>query len=308
MTPLHRLNFKEFELLDQDILKPILSGYDRICLSGYTFASLMSWSHVYHYKWAVIGGRSLLITTAPKNDYHKHFLQPKGLFSEHCQTEFINHLKSLDYTAKIYGVCPLFLEKHADFSSHFDIIDDPGLYNYIYRTKDLAFLQGRDYQPKRNLINQAEKLYKYTTEAITKTNISDVKNILSEIEKDILEEDINLLNEKIVLQYTLDNYSDLKQQGLLIRIEGKPTAFSIYEKLNQDTAVIHFEKALRSYKGLYQLINRETAKEIHTKGYEFINREEDLNIAGLRKAKLSYCPVNLCKTSILVLKNNDDKK
>ena len=87
-------------------------------------------------------------------------------------------------------------------------------------------------------------------------------------------------------------------------MDGKPVAFSLYEHLNPSTCVVHFEKAMREYKGLYQLVNRETAKKIYSKGCKHINREEDLGIEGLRKAKLSYHPLELCPAHALVFKND----
>jgi hypothetical protein len=105
------------------------------------------------------------------------------------------------------------------------------------------------------------------------------------------------------LDFILNHFSQFKEEGILIRVDGKPVAFSIYEPLNPSTCVVHFEKAMREYKGLYQLVNRETAKQIMSKGCKNINREEDLGIEGLRKAKLSYYPLELCPAHALVFVN-----
>ncbi len=66
-------------------------------------------------------------------------------------------------------------------------------------------------------------------------------------------------------------------------------------------AVIHFERALRSYKGLYQLLNREMAAALLAQGFELVNREEDLGDPGLRQAKLSYHPVEITMAFLLSL-------
>jgi hypothetical protein len=89
----------------------------------------------------------------------------------------------------------------------------------------------------------------------------------------------------------------------MIRVGGEPVAFSIFERQNLDTAVVHFEKALREFKGLYQMINRETARAIAAAGYHLINREEDLNRPGLRQAKLSYFPLEIYPMFDLMLNN-----
>jgi hypothetical protein len=85
-------------------------------------------------------------------------------------------------------------------------------------------------------------------------------------------------------------------------VNGRPVAFSIYEAISPTTVAIHFERALRSYKGLYQVINWETAQVIARQEYEFINREEDLGDPGLRDAKRSYNPVKLIPAYELTFK------
>jgi len=108
--------------------------------------------------------------------------------------------------------------------------------------------------------------------------------------------------ELAALEYTLKHFEELQQQGLLITVDGKPVAFSIFEPINPSTVAIHFERALRSYKGLYQVINWETAKVIAEQGFEYINREEDLGDPGLRDAKLSYHPIQIIPAYELTFK------
>ena len=88
----------------------------------------------------------------------------------------------------------------------------------------------------------------------------------------------------------LEHMEQLKLSGGLLRVEGKAVAFSVVSIINPLVADIHYEKCLPRYRDAYPLINRETAKMLPTK---YINREEDLNIEGLRKAKLSYNPAFL---------------
>ena len=83
--------------------------------------------------------------------------------------------------------------------------------------------------------------------------------------------------------------------GAVICIEDKIVAYTFGEILNKNTFVVHFEKALSNYSGIYQTINKLFAEnELYGK-YEFINREQDLGLPGLRKAKLSYLPVDYIK-------------
>jgi hypothetical protein len=66
--------------------------------------------------------------------------------------------------------------------------------------------------------------------------------------------------------------------------------------------LVLFERALRDKKGLYQVINQETARAIAAQGLTFINREEDLGDPGLRRAKLSYHPIRLEAKHTLTLR------
>ena len=71
-------------------------------------------------------------------------------------------------------------------------------------------------------------------------------------------------------------------------------AFSIGEKLNPDMAVIHIEKANTEYDGSFAIINQAFASNAWS-DVTYINREEDMGIAGLRKAKESYNPVKMVR-------------
>jgi len=70
-------------------------------------------------------------------------------------------------------------------------------------------------------------------------------------------------------------------------------AFTIGEPLNSDTYIVHFEKAFSDIQGAYPMINREFARHIQTlrPNIRYFNREEDLGIESLQRAKRSYYPV-----------------
>ena len=91
---------------------------------------------------------------------------------------------------------------------------------------------------------------------------------------------------------------------MLVRVAGRPAAFSIFDRLGPSAAVVLFERARRSEKGLYQVINQETARVIAARGFTVINREEDLGDAGLRQAKLSYYPAALEMKHTLTLRRS----
>jgi uncharacterized protein len=263
-------------------------------LTGYTFATLAAWHPFFHYGWTFAGPETLLISCILDPDPHSHLLQPIGSFSPETAQTLLKSAAELPYPLKIIGVCDQFLKDNPDFVRSFNACEDRAVSNYVYSATALSQLPGRKYAKKRNLIAQAESLYSWSiqqlTAALTPSCFAVLDSILEE-EHPLMEG--MLKRELSALECTLHHFDEFCQQGLLISTNGRPVAFSIFEAISPTTVAIHFERALRSYKGLYQVINWETAKVIASQGYDFINREEDLGDAGLRDAKLSYHPVEI---------------
>jgi hypothetical protein len=103
---------------------------------------------------------------------------------------------------------------------------------------------------------------------------------------------MNLLGEWEAIAEALAHYGELNVHGGVILVDNKVEAFTIGELLNKETAVIHIEKANPEFKGIYAMINQ-TFVEHRWHTVPFINREQDLGVEGLRKAKLSYHPARL---------------
>ena len=94
----------------------------------------------------------------------------------------------------------------------------------------------------------------------------------------------------------MENFFELKLSGIVMLIEDKIEAIAVYEKINPETAVVHYEKGSPDYDGIYKAINQETAKILQNK-VKLINRESDMGISGLRKAKTSYRPHHMIQVS-----------
>lgn len=174
----------------------------------------------------------------------------------------------------------------------YNSVEDRDNFDYIYPVKSLATLAGKKLDGKRNHINKFKKLYTYEYEEITETNIADCKAILENwcVQRNHTEDD-SLVAERRANLDLLDNYKLLKLKGAIIKVDGTPQAFTVGEQLNSDTVVIHIEKANADIHGLYPLINQQFLANEWTSA-EFVNREQDLGLEGLRKAKLSYNPVS----------------
>lgn len=88
-------------------------------------------------------------------------------------------------------------------------------------------------------------------------------------------------------------------EGLLLKSGGQALAMTLGSRLNANTFDVHFEKALDIADGAYAAINNGFAKYLREKYPDicFLNREDDLGLEGLRKAKLSYCPHHMVEKS-----------
>ncbi|MDM7997402.1 MAG: phosphatidylglycerol lysyltransferase domain-containing protein [Acidobacteriota bacterium] len=285
--------FSAIRLDDLNILTDFLRRYPQP-LSGYTFSTLAAWHPFFHYGWTFAEPETLLISCALDTDIYPRLLQPIGLFSPELAQKLLKSAMDLPYPLKINGVSDRFLQANPDFVKYFAVQEDRAGSNYLYRASDLASLAGRKYAKKRNLLSQASNLYAWSiqnlTQALTDACFYVLDTILKE-ERPKMEK--MLAREWSALECTLRHFDLFNQRGLVVSVEGRAVAFSIYEAISPTTIAVHFERALRSYKGLYQVVNWETAKVVDSQGFEFINREEDLGDPGLRKAKMSYNPLEI---------------
>jgi len=172
--------------------------------------------------------------------------------------------------------------------------DTPSFSDYIYLTSNLAQLPGKKYSKKRNHINQFKAKHpNYSFELIKPENLMDARKIEDMWLAEATEKLSDLKAEKEIIYKALENFELFSKvcgmTGGLLYVEEKPVAFCIASLLSQNITDVHFEKCLSTYArdGGYAIINNEFSKTVQT---EYINREEDLGIEGLRKAKLSYYP------------------
>jgi hypothetical protein len=175
-------------------------------------------------------------------------------------------------------------------------IDDRDNADYVYRVADLAELTGRRYAKKRNKVKQCLLNNNCQYEPITRTNLIECIEMQAQWCKARECGHLpGLCSENMAIDELFENFREL--DGLIggaIRVNGTIQAYTIGEQLHPGTAVCHFEKAMPTIPGLGQLINQWYAKH-GLKEYEFINREQDLGIPGLRQAKESYFPHHLVK-------------
>jgi hypothetical protein len=173
-------------------------------------------------------------------------------------------------------------------SSQIQIIRQRDMDNYVYLSEKLINLTGKKLHSKRNHINKFKENYHYTYERLNHINIRELIEFKKNwyLEKEL---DDTLEMEKKAIDNALSYYIELDLVCGMIKVDGKIVAFSIGEQLNEDTALIHIEKADINYDGSYAVMNNEFVKN-EWSHLKYINREDDMGLEGLRKSKLSYQP------------------
>jgi hypothetical protein len=170
---------------------------------------------------------------------------------------------------------------------------EPDRFDYVYRVSELISLEGNKFKQKRNHLNMFRKQYQFTYLPLTEDLLGEVE--LAEIEwceKHDCDSQENLDAEKTGILEATRHFHQLRFQGGVLKVEGKVVAFTFGEALTKDTVVIHIEKADPDVRGAYQMINQQFL-EHQWPHMTWVNREEDLGIEGLRKAKAAYNPAKM---------------
>jgi uncharacterized protein len=282
--------FKSFELRDRDFIQEILNNYQPQT-SEWTFTNLFIWRNHYQFQWTTYQN-NLIVLCANKGFY---FLPTIGLNS---RLELIRLL--LKWLKNEKGEKEPRIEKvdqrlKKEIEEAKDLLVEPtrDQFDYVYRTEDLIKLAGRKFHRKKNHVNSFLKMYKFEYKSLSENYIKECFELTEKWCKLFrCEEDMNLLDELEAIREALTNFSALKIQGGVILIDNKVEAFTLGELLNNQTAVVHIEKANPEIKGAYAIINQQFCEKAwHNDPY--INREQDLGEPGLRQAKLSYNPNHL---------------
>lgn len=255
--------------------------------SDYVFTTMVCWRDYAHYRYARVGDAIVIMTTIQGK---RRFRPPVGKWNG----ELFHQVIQLAQREEVDYPLGLIERDTKDWiSRHYpEIVCTPhrDYFDYMYLASDLAELKGTSYRKIRNRLNKFTSTYRYTIEHISEENVQEVKEFLTRwcIWRDCASE-ILLEYEKKALFFAMEHFSELHLSGIAIRVDDTIEALSIYEKMNPDTVVVHFEKGSPDYEGIYKVINWETAKYVRDNA-TFINRESDMGIPGLRRAKMSYRP------------------
>jgi hypothetical protein len=287
--------FPDYKPLSLDDIEPVRNFLWRYQpqTSELTFTNLFIWRSKYDWRWSVEKDWLLLLGSEGNGD--QFLLPPVGPkprleVVDRMLRWFRDHKGAVRpriergderLASEISGSALLTIEPSRE---HFD---------YVYRSEDLIHLRGSRYHAKRNHISRFLRSSEFELVPISEDILAACAEFQERwCEWRRCEDDMNLLGEWEAIKVALAHYTDLNVQGAAIMIDTKVEAFTFGERLNEDTAVIHIEKANPEIPGLYAVINQKYCEK-YWSDVTYINREQDLGEEGLRKAKLSYHPDHL---------------
>ena len=186
------------------------------------------------------------------------------------------------------------------YPSRFRFHSAKGSYDYVYDVNDLADLQGKKYHPKRNHLNRFVEAYPdYRAVPIDEENKTLAREFVMRWFDERLSEnpDADYHMERAAIERAFRDYTALGLEGLMLIAGGEVLGITMASRLSCDTFDVHFEKARADIQGAYVAINYSLARYIREKYPEvkYLDREEDMGLEGLRRAKRSYHPHHMVK-------------
>jgi len=286
------IEFKPVELNDKEWIKPLLKAAD---FGGchQNFTNIFAWRETYHYHVAKV--ENFLVVKGNLNGTHYYFY-PAGSGDVHRVLEELRQdAQDNNHDFILLGISPANMAELKElYPDNFEYEAMRDSFDYVYLAEKLATLAGRKLQAKRNHINRfVANNPNWSFEVITPDNLAECWEMnLEWCRLNNCGEDEQLQAEYCAVKNNFKYFRELELEGGLIRVDGKIVAFTIGERLNSDTYVVHVEKAFGDIQGAYQIINREFVRWIRENYPDivYVNREEDMGYEGLRKAKLSYHP------------------
>jgi hypothetical protein len=282
-------DFEPLSLESKNSLHPRLS-LTADGVSEFTFSGLYLFRNKYHYRVSRIESDNSIIISGEQNG-KKFFMTP-------CKTPDRNILESLfnthDYWKNISeNVLVPSQDRLAEWG--ITVTEDRDNFDYLYSRIELAELVGKKFHKKKNLVNQF--LHTYTIHEqrpLTQELIPQATQVLEQwhqIKIEHSDSDVDYSPAKEALEL----FDTLPLRGSIFFAEGKPVAYCLGESVAKGkTFVIHFEKAIEHYKGIYQFMNQAFAAKL-PRFFVHLNREQDLGNEGLRQAKMTYRPTGFVK-------------
>lgn len=283
------LEFIPLKPKDQGVFAPFMTYLSsRGC--EYNFSNLFLWGRQ---KYVIHGGNLAFFCQYNRKSV---YLFPVGQNVKPTVDAIICDARKRGIPCRLTSLTAADREKlEAWYPGQFYFYPDRDSFDYVYAIEDLAELKGKKLQRKRNHCNRFRLLHPgCSVQPITDENIAQVTAMLEQWYADRKAKDpsTSFYLEQTAINRALRNRKELGMEGIVLVDKGRVIAMTMASRLSEDTFDVHFEKAAEGFDGAYNVINQEFARYLRKKFPEvkWLNREDDMGLEGLRKAKLSYCP------------------
>ena len=288
--------FKDIDINSKSELEPYFKLVDYKA-SEYCFSTIYMWRHLFNTKCYIENDFAIILLEYEKNVFSMIPLCKKDKLL-YVIDFALNYIKNEYKRIQLKGINQEIADIiKINYKEKFIYEKERDLFEYIYDAESLRTLKKKKNKKKRNHVNTFLNLYKnrYEYKLLEKENFEECLELIDRWEQN--KENIESsghkeLDEEILsIKEVFENYEKLKDNVKIagVYIDNKLEAFTIGEKINENIALIHIEKANQNIKGLYQYINQQFLLN-EFPNVKYVNREEDLGLDGLREAKLSYHP------------------
>lgn len=292
------LNFRKIALEDRELIhRNLFTADERGC--EYSFVNLFCWADQYV---ALFGATPVFLCRYGR--WYTYLLpqceHPKDAIDA---LRADAHERGIRF--RIFGIVPAEAERlDALYPQTFLSRSIRDSFDYIYDIERLCTLRGRKLQAKRNHCNHFEQTYpNFRVLPLTKENLPRCMDFTQQWydEHDSAHPYSDIGEEKAAIGKAFQYFEELQMMGIAIETTDGIVAFSMGNRTHRDTFDVNFEKARMDIGGAYPIVNREFARLIHSRYPEvkYLNREDDMGIEGLRRAKESYCPDLLLEKLVL---------
>jgi len=271
--------------------------------SDVSYGNIWGWRDVYGLEWRFGRSHVWLRQTKPRTVYWG----PVGPWFEEDWETCPVLTGGGDFTR-----VPEALSRHwaARLPDRVQLVECRGHWDYVYSVPELVELKGNRFHKKKNLLKQFQRDYRYSYHAMTPDCVEGVLQMQEEwCSWRDCESGNTLLSENEAIRRVLENWDNMPGMfGGVLEVDRRIVAYTVAERLDEKSLVIHFEKGHAEFKGIYQAINQLFLANAAGE-FALVNREQDLDDLGLRKAKESYNPVDyLKKYEVLVAPAHDSQQ
>ncbi len=278
-------------------MKSMVEGYSapwKLKCSEYTFTNLFIWGAQDKIRIAEQDGALFFLLDFGEGSF---------MFAPLTRDPGGDYEKALDAASawcRKHGVAPVFRAVSGAIRDAFlrcpgyALEEDRDNFDYVYTVGGLRDLAGKKLHAKRNHINQFMSQYagRYEYVRLNPDMLFECTELYNEWLQGKPPSDPDAVGEYVAIRALITHMDALGVVGAGVRIDGRLKAYTLGERMDSEMAVVHIEKADTDIPGLFTVINNLFVKNEFA-DLTWVNREEDMGLEGLRRAKLSYNPAYL---------------